>query len=164
MEDAMAAWAKYAEPGEEHAYLQRMEGSWNARVKFWMQPGADPQESEGKMSNQLILGGRFLQSNYEGDTPMGPFQGFSLDGYDKLEEKYVGVWADTMGTMMMVFRGHVEDDVRTMIAEYKDPMSGNPTKMKGVTTIVGENEHKYQGYGLMPNGEWFQQMEIVYTR
>ncbi len=68
-----------------------------------------------------------------------------------------------MGTIMMVFEGDLEGDVRTMVCDYVDP-TGKPSKMKGVTTIVSENEHKYESWGQTPTGETFQNMEIIYTR
>ncbi len=67
---------------------------------------------------------------------------------------------------MMVFEGTCDagGNVRTMLAEYTDPMTGKPAKMKGVTTIVGENEHRYEAWNTGPDGEFFRTMEVVYTR
>ena len=162
----MAAWMKYMQPDENHEFLQRLAGKWNAKGKFWMQPGEPPMENEGTSESEMILGGRFLQTSYSGEFMGQPFSGMALDGFDRMNEKYIGTWIDTMGTMMMVFEGSIDEAgrARTMISEHKDPMTGEMAKMKGVTTIVSENEHKYEAYHQGPDGEWVKAMEITYTR
>jgi hypothetical protein len=94
------------------------------------------------------------------------FEGIALDGYDNLNQKYVGLWTDTMSTMFMIFEGTADSagKVRDMTSEFKDAHSGQMTKMKGKTTIVGPNEHKYESWAQGPDGEFFRNMEIVYTR
>ena len=163
MDAKMAAWMEFASPSKEHEFLKRLEGAWKAQCKFWMQPGAPPQESEGTLKATLILGGRFLQSHYEGKTTWGEFTGMAIDGYDRIRKKYVGTWMDTMGTIMMVFEGEAQGNVRTMMGDFVDP-AGKPNKMKGVTTIVSANEHKYEAWCTTPEGETFQNMEMVYTK
>ena len=51
------ACAAAASMGPEHQSLARFEGTWRAEVKLWMQPGAEPQVSQGTMTNTLVLGG-----------------------------------------------------------------------------------------------------------
>ena len=53
--------------------------------------------------------------------------------------------------------------VRTMVSKYVDPV-GNKQKMKGVTTFVSANEHRYEAWQTGPDGEMFKSMEIVYSR
>jgi hypothetical protein len=95
-----------------------------------------------------------------------PFQGISLDGFDNQKQRYVGVWFDSMGTMMLTFEGELDKSgtVRTMTADFIDAMTGKPAKMKGVTTIVGEDEHRYEGWKTGPDGEMVKSMEVIYTR
>jgi hypothetical protein len=162
-EEQMAAWMAVSAPSEEHGFLERMEGTWKAKTSFWMDPTQSPQVSEGTMTGKMILGGRFLQSNYEGNTPWGEFAGMALDGFDRIRNVYTGLWMDSMGTIMMLFEGECSGNVRTMICEYTDP-TGKPGKMKAVTTIVSENEFKYESYATAPNGDTFKNMEVVYTR
>ena len=159
MDEQMEAWMKFAQPGEEHAWLRRLIGAWKAEAKFWSKPGEPPQESEGKQTNEWLLGERFVRSVYEGETPWGEFTGMAIDGFDRQKGKYVGIWIDSMSTVMMVFEGAVEGNVRTMVAELADPMTGEPVKMRGVTTIVSEDE----SHMVNAQGE-FKNMEIVYRR
>ena len=80
--EVMEAWAKVATPNEHHAHLARMAGTWKVHGKYWMQPGAPPTKSEGKAQNQMIMGGRFLQTEYTGDFMGETFVGMGIDGYD----------------------------------------------------------------------------------
>jgi hypothetical protein len=95
-----------------------------------------------------------------------PFQGMSLDGFDNRKQEHTGVWIDSMGTVMMVFEGACDQkgEIRTMIAEYTDGLSGRLAQMKGVTTVVGENEHRYEAWTTGPDGEPFRTMEIIHRR
>lgn len=164
MDEQMQAWMKYAEPSTEHAFLAKLQGNWKAKVTMWMQPGGKAEESEGKCSNEMIFGGRFLHSKFHGNMPFGEFHGMSIDGYDRLNEKYTAVWLDSMGTMMMLFEGQAEGNVRTMTCEYTNPMTGKPSTMKAATTVVSEREHRYESWAEGPDGKMFQNMEIIYTR
>ena len=71
MDAQMAAFIEIAQPSAEHEFLRRLEGSWTANARFWMATGAPPNESTGVSTNRMILGGRFLQSSYEGPSPFG---------------------------------------------------------------------------------------------
>ena len=163
-EAEMAAWMKYASPNENHDFLKKLEGKWNCKTKFWMQPGADPAESSGTAENKMELDGRFLHCNYNGNMMGQPFLGMSIDGFDNQKQKYVGVWIDTMGTMILQFEGTCDGTVREMIAEYQCPMTNTQKKTKGVTTVVGADEHRYEGFNVGPDGEFFRNLEVVYTR
>src|SRR5262245_57964290 len=83
----MAAMEKYATPGENHAHLKALVGSWTATVKFWMAPGAPAQESTATSECKLIMGDRYLQEEVRGSFGGMPFQGMGLTGYDNLKKK-----------------------------------------------------------------------------
>ena len=162
MTDEMAAWMELAAPSKEHEFLQKLEGKWNATTTLWMQPGAPPTSGTGFAQNEMILGGRFLQSSYEGQLFDSPFHGLAFDGYDRLNKKYVSTWMDNHGTMMMNFEGGVEGDVRTLVSEFNAP--GGKKRMKWVTTIISNKEHKTVGYESTDGAEYRKHIEIVYTR
>ncbi len=162
-DEMMQAWMKVAAPAEEHEFLKRLAGDWKASTTFWMAPDAPPATSDGTMKGVMLLGDRFLQSTYEGDTPWGPFSGMAIDGYDRIRNVHVGIWMDSMGTVMMNFEGSAEGDVRTMTCNFTSP-TGEPATMRGITTIVSDNEYRYESYASGPDGSEFKNMEIVYTR
>jgi hypothetical protein len=97
-----------AAPGPEHGYFKHLEGEWNTETTFWMEPDAPPTTTLGKATATFILGGRFLQSEFTGDFMGMPFQGLGIDGYDRIQEKFVSVWMDNMGTMIMTMEGSLD--------------------------------------------------------
>jgi hypothetical protein len=86
--EGMEAWMIAGSPGEHHKRLEPMVGSWKARVSWWAAPGAPPQVSDGAMTAEWILGGRFVKETFESYSPEMPFQGMGLYGYDNLRGKY----------------------------------------------------------------------------
>lgn len=167
MADAMAAMAELAAPNEHHAHMEKMVGSWKAEGTYWMQPGAPPVTSSGTAKIEPTLGGRFLKTSFEGAMMGQTFHGFGMEGYDKLREKHIGVWADDWGTMMMHFEGDCAEGgkVTTVVSDFLDPMTRTPTRMKAVTTLVNKKEFKWEAY-MKPEGadDYFKSMEIVYKR
>ena len=162
MNEEMAAWIALSEPSTEHEFLERLVGTWNAKTRFWMVPDAAPIESAGVSTNEMILGGRFLQSKFVGEM-FGPFEGVGIDGFDRLKQEYVSTWMDNKGTTIMSFNGQVEGNVRTLMMDLVRP-DGEKSTMKWVTTIVGQDEHKAEGYEAAAGGDFRKTMEIVYTR
>src|SRR5258707_15385849 len=64
--DDMKAMMAYSTPGEIHKMLAKSVGVWTATVTMWMQPGAPPTTSTAEANNEMILGGRYLQSRNTG--------------------------------------------------------------------------------------------------
>lgn len=166
MPEEMAQMMKLAQPGEHHEHLSRMAGKWNSEGKFWMQPGAEPTVSMGTVEVISIMGGRWMKSDFAAEFMGQPFIGLGLDGYDNLSQKHIGVWIDSMGTMMMTFEGTCQDNgrVTTTYADFVDPATGTAMTMKSVTSFIDDKTWKLDGYMQMPDGSEFKSMEILYTR
>lgn len=159
------AWAKVAAPGPQHEALKAMAGTFNTDVTTAM-PGAPEQKSTGKSVNEIVLGGRYLQQKYEGTMDGEPFTGMGYTGYDNGKKKFVGTWMDTMSTSILQMEGTADagGKVITMTAIYDDPMTGKPTSMRTITTIVSNDKHTFDMYMPGPDGKEFKGMTIVYTR
>src|SRR6185436_13298643 len=63
----MQKWMAVATPGTPHKGLAALEGTWTAKVKSWMKPGAPPMESEGTAEQKMVLEGRFLEQRFSGN-------------------------------------------------------------------------------------------------
>src|SRR5688500_9366176 len=62
--DMMAAWMKAMMPGKPHEIFKQMVGTYDTTVKFKMSADAPEQQSTGSTTNEMILGGRYLKSDY----------------------------------------------------------------------------------------------------
>lgn len=166
MPPEMAEYMKFAQPGEHHKHLAKMVGTWKAHSKFWMAPGAPPEESDGSMTVSPVLDGRFFLSEYSGTMMGQPFRGVGIDGYDNFKQKYIGTWADTMGTMMVWFEGTCSQDgkVHEMRSNFEDPVTRKATYMRTVTTRKNDNTVLWEMYGPGQDGREMKMGEITYTR
>jgi hypothetical protein len=161
----MAEMMKYASPGEMHAFLKPLAGSW--KTKTTMSMGDQKEASEGTCERAWIMGGRFLQSQYAGMMgPNMPFEGMEILGYDTRKNELQSTWIDNMGTSISnSSKGSIDKATKTMtvFTDFVDPMSGKPTTYKMVTKIVDENTHTFAMIGNK-DGKDYTEMEIAYTR
>lgn len=165
MEAMMAEYTKLATPNEHHAHLKKLVGSWNAETKFWTQPGAQPQASNGEARFEMVLGGRFLKTSYAGEFMGDSFEGIGFSGFDRLQGKHIDFWMDTMGTFVTKSEGRCEEDgkIVKLTGQFQDP-TGKTVTMKTVSRMVDDNKIVFEMYGPDMTGKEFKTMEITYTR
>ena len=153
-------------PGPEHEVLKQMAGKWTCDVKFKMTPDQPESTSTGTATNEMILGGRFLKSDYGGEFMGQPFHGMGLTGYDTIKKQYIGTWVDEMSTSMMIMNGTCDASgkVMTMTGTVFDVMAGKEKTYKQVTRILGPDQHVFEFYDAGPDGKEFKSMTIAYSR
>ena len=83
MQKMMEQWQKISTPGAPHAALAKMAGNWTYKMKMWMDPKAPPSESEGTSKGTMLLDGRYLQTDNQGNMMGMPFHGIGTMGYDR---------------------------------------------------------------------------------
>lgn len=157
---------KYATPGEHHKHLEMLAGKWSTASQFWPAPGAPVVESTGRAEHKMILGGRYLQTTYEGEFGGMPFAGTGVVAYDRYKQNYVETWGDTMGTMILVSEGSCDGrgTARIMKAEFDDPMTKRRVFMRSVYRIEDANHYTLEMYHPAPDGQEYKAFEIVHTR
>lgn len=165
-EEMMAICLEAATPGSEHAMLAKGAGRWNVTVKSWMAPGAEPMVSQGTEEAEMILGGRYLKSEFQGAMMGMPFSGLGLLGYDNVSKKYVGTWCDSMGTGIMRFEGSFDAQKKelTCRGEYIDPATGKTVTATMVTRMFADDHHVFEMWSPGPDGKPMKWMEMDYWR
>ena len=157
---------KYMVPGPEHGRLKKFVGTWEAHAKMWMTPGQPPTESVGEMVSRLILGGRYLYSEYNATFMGKPFKGIGITGFDRFKKQYVSIWMDDMSTAIYHLSGKYDADSK--VAEetgvWDDVVTGEQTAVRSVTTILSDNTYRADMYATGADGKEFKTMEILYTR
>jgi hypothetical protein len=161
----MKKMMEMSKPGPEHQKLKDMAGTWEAEGKMFMPPGG---KTTGTMTMKMVLGDRYLQMKFEGTSDMGmgaqPFHGQGLQGYDRVKKKYVGTWADDMGTGIMTSEGTCDGSTMTMEGSFMDPMTGQDCKTKEVTTIKDKDHMTYEMNASQGGSPMVKVFEINYTR
>ncbi len=173
MQKMMAQMTELAKLNENHKLLADMAGTWTYTVKMWMAPGAPPSESKGTAVRKTIMGGRYLTGEYTGKMQMPgsdgkmqnmEFKGMSTDGYDNVKKKFVGTWADNMGTGIMNSEGAYDSATKTFTytGEY-EAIPGMKTKARMVVKIIDQDHQTFENYEDR-GGTEAKTMEINYTR
>lgn len=169
MEDpaAMAKWEETMKTGPAHDFLQEaFVGEWNLEAKMWMDPKADPMVSNGTASIEPMFGNRYIRERVKADMMGQPWEGEGTTGFDNNKKLFVSTWMDSMGTGIMMMKGSIGPDGKTMtfIGEMDEPMSGEMGKaIKIAITVDSKDKHRMEMYEIL-YGEPFKVMELTYTR
>lgn len=151
-------------PGEHHEHMKKLVGNFDYTLKMWMDPSAPPQESTGKRTGELVLGGRFLEETYTGTFMGMPFEGIGTLGYDNVGKQYVSTWIDNMGTGIMMGHGQCDKTGWSMTSESLDPMTGKPWKSRSKTSMPDDNTMVMEMWTPGADGKEFKMMEITCKR
>ena len=157
---------RYGTPGPEHQkFLDRM-GTWDVESKTWTDPAAPPRVTKGVSVFRLILGGRYLQCDFEGKAMDMAFKGYGLSGYDRYNKKYVGLWLDTMSTGFVVTEGtcDAEGKVCTETGAWDDYAKGRKVGVRNVYTTLDRDRFTMEMFMVLPDGKEVKSMELTYTR
>lgn len=158
---------KAATPGPQHAMLTKMAGDWTCKVKYQMDPAQPWQESQSSAVITTLMGGRYIHEADTGEMGGMPFSGMGVTGFDNVTGKYVSSWIDNMGTGIMTSVGTADASgkVITWIGTMSDPMTGKTSKSRMVTTIIDDNHHTFEMFGVPHGGKKeMKMMTIDYVR
>ncbi|MCR9119659.1 MAG: DUF1579 domain-containing protein [bacterium] len=156
--DAAAA----GQPGPEHKQLARMVGVWDCATTAYYNP-KEPVAGKGTAKFTMIMGGRFLQQEFQGETSGEKYQGRGLTGYDRTHKKFVGSWIDSMSTGLMVTSGAYDEKSHALVEYGIAQMPTGKVKMKLVSEYESNDKFTFSMYALQDD-EVVKMMEIVYTR
>ena len=150
-------------PGEHHKNLAKMAGDFDVAAKMWMS-GPDPIESKASSSSEMTLGGRYLTMNYKGSFQDMPFDGRGVMAYDNATETYLSVWYDNMSTGIMVSRGKLADDGKTLtMTGHWDGPGGMKQEMRHVYVFGDDGSYALTGYHSQ-GGEEMKAMELTFSK
>jgi hypothetical protein len=163
---AMEAYMKAGAVTENHAFLKRFAGSWQAETTMWAFPGQPPTTSQNPFEGKMILGGRFVSLSYNGTMMGQPFEGFQIIGYDNLQKKFITLWIDNSSTAFFLLAGPREADkeVINQKGELPDPTTGGMSKVRAVVTFSGPDSYVFEQFMGLPDGKEFKSMEMRCTR
>ena len=158
----MKAWEAYMTPGDAHKMLAAEVGSLNNEMTFWHDENSKPQKATSTAEIKMILGGRYQESNYKGNMMGMPFEGRGTVSYDNSTQEYTSTWIDNMGTGMMVMKGKMGSDGKTleMTGKMVDPARKKEMDCREVYTIVDATTRKMEMY-CTQGGKEHKSMEIV---
>lgn len=161
----MDLYKKMATPGAPHKLFASLAGSWDTKTKEWMMPNKPPVESTGTVEMKMLLDGRFLQQDWNGQMMGQPYTGIGITGYDNVSKRYVTTWLDTMSTGMFTMEGTANSNgkVITLRGEHPEP-GGSVMTHRAIWKIVDDKNQTFEMYGAHHGTKETKMMEIIYTR
>ena len=166
------AWAQEGPPVQkplpEHKILAADEGTWDATIKMYAGgPDAEPTVSKGTEINEILPGGLWVLSKFEGDFGGMKLLGRGQFGYDPVEKKYVGTWIDSTSTILSVLEGDYDAKTKTMtfVGDGYDPVQKAKFSQKMVTQSKDDGTRifsLYMKFEGRPAEVKF--LEITYTK
>lgn len=161
----MELWKQAATPGEPHKLFATLAGSWTTSTKEWMEPGKPATESTGTADMKMLLDGRFLYQEFNGQMMGQPFNGIGIDSYDNMTKKYVTAWMDSMGTGIFLMEGTASPDGKTITLRGSHPEpGGGKMSHRAVWKIIDDNNQTFDMYGAHHGQKETKMMEITYSR
>jgi hypothetical protein len=155
-------------PLPEHKILAADVGTWDATIKTYMGgPNAEPSVSKGTEVNEVLSGGLWVLSKFEGDFGGMKFEGRGQFGFDPVKKKYTGTWIDSTSTILSVLEGEYDAKTKTMtyVGDGYDPGQKAKFTQKMVTTLKDDGTRVftlYMKFEGQPAEAKF--MEITYTK
>ena len=152
------------QPTKEHKMLKFDVGTWDATIKIYEKPGAEPIESKAVERNAMV-GGFWLVSRFNGSIGQMKFSGAGTFGYDPTEKKFVGTWVDSMNPYMLTMKGDYDESTKTltMMGENREP-DGKVHKSKEISKRIDDDTRHFELHMQGEDGNYFKMMEIDYKR
>ena len=141
-------------------------GSWTTTSRMWMDAARPPEEFAGRAEFKMVLGGRFLQQDFNGVMMGQPFTGHGLTGFDTNRKQYTMVWADNVSSAFTIASGGISPDGNTitMFGQMDEPTMGEFGKhVKWVTRWAGADKMFFEAWEVQ-HGKDFKVFEVEYTR
>jgi len=156
------------EPGAEHAWLQRMVGSWTYEHRWRMEPGGEPGAGTGREVVRA-LGDLWVIGEGEGECDGVPMRSVITLGFDEKaaggEGRFVGSFIASVMGGMFVYEGTRDGGVLTLETSgpsLKDP--GKVQRYQDIVELVSDDLRRLRSRALMGDGSWFEHMEGEYRR
>lgn len=164
-DDLMAAMVAAAAPGEHHALLAKMTGSWDVATLWWADGDAEPVPGEAEARHTMVMGGRFLQMEFEGLDEEMPFEGFGILGYDNATRCYQSTWNDSSSTVILFQQSEPGPTGPTIATwgTHVDLVKGHTIEARNVWTVKHDGL-AFEMYESHKGAAEYRSLKIVYTK
>jgi hypothetical protein len=158
---------KQLQPGPQHELLKALAGQFDGDYEVFTAPEAAAQRSKGRITNELVYGGRFLRGRFDGVMLGKPFTGENLIGYDNFKKHYVGTWVNDGGTSIVFAEGDADAAGKVITMEYEQqdgPAGTEPVRTRLITTLIDKDHYRFETFVIIPGLEPFTAARISYRR
>jgi hypothetical protein len=153
-------------PGEAQKKLNFMIGTFDVKIRTWVDPSKPPTESSATSVATWVLGNRFVQQMLAGYVGGEAWSGIGYAGFDNTTKKYVATYMDSGGTGMEWFTGTMDaaGKLATMTATVHDEVTGKPIPVEMRLSVAANGDHVTELWQGDARGKMSKVMELQYTR
>jgi len=150
--------------------LAVLSGDWYYKAAVWAVPGAEPRWTTGTITNQMVMGNRFLSSNVGGFLDLGGqkvlLTGQGYLGYDNAKKSFTSVWIDTMTTGTMIGAGQYDkkDNAIMETGQFTNPLTGREERFRSELKFTDEENYKRTIFVIGKSGKESKLMEFDYSK
>ena len=154
------------EPGDQQKRLDFMVGTFDVKVKVWIDPAQPPIESKATAVATWVLGHRYIQQMLSGFIMGEAYSGIGYAGFDNVQGQYVACYMDTGSTGMEWYTGNMDPDGKNakLTATIYDAITLKPTKLEMRLTMSPDGNHVTELWEADASGKMFESMELTYIR
>jgi hypothetical protein len=162
----VAAMESAMDPGEGQKRLEFMVGTFDVKIRTWVDPSKPPIESTAASVATWVLGKRFVQQMLTGYVGGEPWQGIGYAGFDNVSKTYVATYMDSGSTGMEWFTGAMDADGKAakLTATTHDAITLKPVKAEMRLGIAANGDHTTSLWQTDAGGKMVKVMELQYTR
>lgn len=150
------------------AKLKAQEGTWDADITFWFQPGAEPVKTKGVVTSKMVMDGKFLEQKIEGD--FGPAMGntkwssMSMTGYNETTGQFEAARFGSMTSVMIIVKGSYDPDGKTISMSGEYSFMGGKATNRDVITDHSADSVQIDSYMSFAGSPEFKGSEMKLTR
>ncbi len=164
----MESWKKYTFPCEQHKHIEYFVGEWQSIIKSWNEPGKEPMVRTQEIRVESFFEGRFTRAHIKTDaSDLGMIlETMVINGYDNFKQEFFSITLSSQRTDYYLTTGKLDGTgkIRTDTAVRTDIFTGEPYRVKAITTIINQDKYTYEYYRIDLEGKEVKEMEITYTR
>lgn len=145
-------------------------GDWRYTAAFHAVPGIEPQKTEGRITNEMILENRVLSGTFMGSLDVAghltSVTGQELISYDTAGQEFTSVRIDTMRSGMMIGSGNYDEKQNALIetGRFTDPRDGVQKNFRSELKFTDAESYTRTIFVSDETGRDTKYLEFEYSR
>ncbi|MFO1448437.1 MAG: DUF1579 domain-containing protein [Opitutaceae bacterium] len=157
----------FAPAQKEHAWLQKLVGTWTFESESVGEPGQPNSKQHGTESVKSI-GDLWIIGEGQGDMPGGGTATMMITlGFNPVRNRFVGTWVGSMMSHLWVYDGELDASGRVLTLHSEGPSFTDPTKLakyQDIIEVITDDHRSLTSRSRGEDGSWTPFMTAHYRR